>query len=93
MENYFYIKGKFAGEIVSVEFRDGKLESDTNEMVNLIKSTYKHSAYIPPNLYIPENGLENAAFAYQFLLDRIFSEVIETLYNAPLIPELELGEK
>ncbi|HFL0606062.1 TPA: hypothetical protein ACGX6L_002141 [Listeria monocytogenes] len=93
MENYFYIKGKFAGEIVSVEFKDGQLESDTSEMVNLIKAAYKHGSYIPPNLYIPERGLENAAFAYQFLLDRIFGEVIETTYNAPPIPKLESGEK
>ncbi|MCT15436.1 hypothetical protein DVC09_05285 [Listeria monocytogenes] len=93
MKNYFYIKGKFAGEIVIVEFKDGQLESDTNEMVNLIKSAYKYGNYIPPNLYIPENGLENAAFAYQFLLDRIFGEIIETSYDAPLIPKLEKGEK
>lgn len=93
MENYFYIKGEFAGETVSVEFKDGKLESDTNEMINLIKLAYKNSSYLPPNLFIPEEGLANAAFAYQFLLDRIFGEVIETTYNAPPIPKLELGEK
>ncbi|EHH5516358.1 hypothetical protein M0910_002536 [Listeria monocytogenes] len=93
MENYFYIKGEFAGKIVSVEFKDGELESDTYEMINLIKSSYKNSSYLPPNLFIPEEGLVNAAFAYQFLLDRIFGEVIETTYNAPPIPKLEPGEK